>query len=198
MLQTYQTKLKDLQLTKSQSAYEYLNAFGEQFGVFERKLFVLLYIHHSPPNTVKTSFTKQYGLTSRQYNALKFQLDGKVKSVIEARNFQIEQLKGKIKEIESMIKRKEKQKETVFKKLQSISPCHDSFKEIVKKYRNIKFFLQQKKRKLRNVTQKLERLLVYKKEKRIPICFGSKALFYKQFHLEENHLKNHAEWKKQW
>ena len=32
--------------------------------------------------------------------------------------------------------------------------------------------------------------------KKIRICFGSKKLFHKQFHLEENQYKNHQEWKK--
>ena len=33
---------------------------------------------------------------------------------------------------------------------------------------------------------------------RIRICFGSKKLFHKQFHLEENKYKDHGQWKEDW
>lgn len=72
------------------------------------------------------------------------------------------------------------------------------FEKTVKKYRNIKHFIHQKKRKLRNLEHKLANY-IKRKERNVPsLCFGSRKLFHKQFHLEDNGWKSHAEWKRDW
>jgi hypothetical protein len=89
-------------------------------------------------------------------------------------------------------------KEQLHQKLQDTSLTHPSFSKLVKKYRNLKFYLHQKKRRLRNLEQKLEKLKIDARNNKIRICFGSKKLFHKQFHLEENQYKDHQEWQKDW
>ena len=61
-----------------------------------------------------------------------------------------------------------------------------NFLKKVKQYRNEKRSIHQKKRKLYSITLKLEKLESDFKEEKVRICFGSKVLFHKQFHLEEN------------
>ena len=65
------------------------------------------------------------------------------------------------------------------------------------KYRKLRQYIHQQKRKLHSLILKLEKLNKDRADKVIRLCFGSKGLFHKQFHLEENHLTL-KEWKKKW
>ena len=61
----------------------------------------------------------------------------------------------------------------------------ENFLKKVKQYRNLKsLFTKRKENLLHNL--KLEKLKSDFKKERVRICFGSKELFHKQFHLEEN------------
>ena len=71
-------------------------------------------------------------------------------------------------------------------------------KNVLKNIEYIKFVLHQKKRRLRNLEQKLNKLKTDEKSNNPRICFGSKDLFHKQFCLKENNYKTHQEWKKEW
>ena len=51
------------------------------------------------------------------------------------------------------------------------------FEKCSKKYRNIKFVLHQKKRRMRNLEQKLNKLKADEKSNKLRICFGSKEPF---------------------
>ena len=126
------------------------------------------------------------------------QLDGKTNSFKEKRKLDIEQLKSTIKHLKCFIERKAQQKETQFNKLQKVKQTDLSFEKCIKKYRNIKFVFHQKKRRLRNLEQKSNKLKADEKSNNPRICFGSKDLFHKQFRLKENNYKTHQEWKKEW
>ena len=69
---------------------------------------------------------------------------------------------------------------------------------MTKKYENLKFVLHQKKRRLRNLEQKLKKLMQNEENHKIRICFGSKKLFHKQFHLKENDYSNPLSMKQNW
>jgi IS605 OrfB family transposase len=198
LLQTYQTKLSNVQLDHHLDSYRYLDEFSKFFGFLERKLFVLFYVKKQSFSSVKPLFCKQYGITSRQFNALRMQLEGKVSAVKEVRKYQIEQLKHRIMELERIIEKKTKQKEKQHTKLMELKEIDVCFRKTVKRYRNIKFVLHQKKRKLRNLKQKLEQLQQDERNNIIRICFGSKRLFHKQFHLDKNGYSSHEEWKRDW
>ncbi|WP_342046485.1 IS200/IS605 family accessory protein TnpB-related protein [Bacillus sp. OTU530] len=116
----------------------------------------------------------------------------------ENRTYRIEQLKDKISEVERTIEKKQNQKEKLWEQIHKFSQNDLRFMKRVKKYRNIKFVLHQKKRKLRNLQHRLESLDWDEQANIVRICFGSKKLFHKQFHLEENGYKSHEEWKKDW
>ncbi|WP_428911659.1 IS200/IS605 family accessory protein TnpB-related protein [Niallia sp. Krafla_26] len=198
MLQTYQTKLRSVLLNNGLCPEDYLQEFGKFFGILERKLFVQLYVKKQTVSSIKSSFSKQHGITARQFNSLRIQLEGKIDSVKENTNFRMEQLTVKIAEVEKSIDKKHKQKETWLEKIQNLSPTNPRFENTVKRYQNIKFVLHQKKRKLRNLQQKREKLTCDIEVNRVRICFGSKKLFHKQFHLEENGYTSHEEWKHEW
>ena len=200
MFQTYQTKLQNIQLPNDKElfAFDYLDEFSKRFGQLERKLFLLLYVKKETSTSVKNSFSKRNGLTSRQYNALKFQLDGKVTSIKEVQEYQLKLLEGKMSEIQKTIENKEKQKERLHKKLRKMNEQNEDFWTVQKKYKSCKFVLHQKKRKLRNQTHKLTKLRKKMERDVVSICFGSRTLFLKQFHLEENEYKHHKEWLDEW
>lgn len=68
-------------------------------------------------------------------------------------------------------------------------------KEKIKKTQSA-FKIHQFKRQLENYNTKLKR---YEEDLVQPaICFGSRSLFKKQFHLKENGYQNFQEWKKDW
>ena len=198
MLQTYQTKLNSIQLNDYLTSEMYLTEYGKFFGVLERKLFAQSYAKGISSASLKKSFQRRFGITARQFNSIRMQLDGKVSSVKEKRKWDREELENKINYLQKKIEQKEKQKKKQWDVLQKIKQTDVKFEKQSKKYRNSKFYLHQKKRRLRNLQQKFEKLKADEKVNRIRICFGSKKLFHKQFYLEENGYATLEEWKKDW
>src|SRR5213080_1925493 len=96
MLQTYQTKLGNIPIMHNLTSDRYLSEYGHFFGMLERKLFVQSHIKGISTTSLKKTFSKQYGLTARQLNSLRMQLDGKVSSIMEKRKLDIQDLKSKI------------------------------------------------------------------------------------------------------
>jgi len=68
-------------------------------------------------------------------------------------------------------------------------------KEKIKKSKSL-HLTHQFKRQLQQFESKLKR---YRQELERPsVCFGSKKVFKKQFHLKENGYRSHSEWKAEW
>ena len=198
MLQTYQTKLTSIQLNENLTSEMYLVEYGKFFGVLERILFAQSYAKGISSASLKKSFQRRFGITARQFNSIRMQLDGKVSSVKEKKESDREGLENKINYLQKNIEQKEKQKKKQWDALRKIKQTDVKFEKQIKKYRNSKFYLHQKKRRLRNLQQKFEKLKADEKVNRIRICFGSKKLFHKQFYLEENGYATLEEWKKDW
>ena len=156
MLQTYQTKLADIQLNNNLTSDMYLTEYGKFFSAVERKLFVQSHVKGVSSSSLKKNFSKQYGITSRQFNSLRMQLDGKVSSILEKRKLDIQELESKMAYLQKIIDKKTTQKEQLHQKLLRIPQTSKTFSKQRKKYRNIKFYLHQKKRRLRNLQHKLE------------------------------------------
>ena len=95
MLQTYQTKLMNIPLPNELSSDMYLHEYAEYFSRLERKLFVQSHIKGVSSSSLKKTFLKQFGITARQFNSLRMQLDGKVSSFIEKRKLEIQELESK-------------------------------------------------------------------------------------------------------
>jgi IS605 OrfB family transposase len=180
------------------SSEMYLREYANYFGRLERKLFVHSHIKGTSTSSLKKIFLKQFGITARQFNSLRMQLDGKVSSFMEKRKRDIQELESKTAYLQKIIEKKTTEKEKLHLKLQEIPQTHPIFQKRLKKYRNLKFYLHQKKRRLRNLQQKLDQLHSDVQHQKIRICFGSKKLFHKQFHPEENEYTDHQEWRKDW
>ena len=141
MFKTYQTKIhnQQVQLLNESSIplYDYFNRYAQHFGVLERKLFVDLYIHKKPSNSLKTFYCKKYNLTSRQYNSIKKQLDGRVSSIQELTLLYIEEIQVKIEKTKSVIEKKIEQKEKQHQALLNMNGNEKNFLKKVNQYRQI-------------------------------------------------------------
>ncbi|WP_338452510.1 IS200/IS605 family accessory protein TnpB-related protein [Niallia oryzisoli] len=201
MFKTYQTKLKnDIINLKNHSTiavYEYFHQNAKYFGMLERKLFVDLYVRKKPSGDLKKLYCAAHKITARQYNSIKKQLDGRMSSKLELSKLYRKDMNEKVKNTTNLIRSKEEQKVKLQSKLLKMKGNEANFLKKVMQYRNIKRSIHQKKRKLYSLLLKLEKLEGDFKQEKIRICFGSKDLFQKQFHLEENGI-TFRQWKKEW
>ena len=146
---------------------------------------------------LKKLYCAQYKITARQYNSIKKQLDSRISSKLELSKLYMKELQDKIKNTTKLIHSKEEQKVKLQSTLLKMKGNEPNFHKKVKQYRNVKRSIHQKKRKRYSLTLKLEKLESDFKEEKVRICFGSKDLFQKQFHLEENDM-TFDQWKKEW
>ena len=149
-----------------------LGAYAELYGRAERSLFAAMQTNASL-NDLKREFLPKFGITSRQFNALRVGLEGKVDS-IKARRPEL------IAELEARIKKAVK----VVAKL-SLKPSATAK-------------LHQKKRRLHILNSKLANLQADHKAGAVRLCFGSKRLFNAQFDLVANGYAHHEAWKSDW
>jgi len=145
-----------------------LSAYAELFCGVERKLFAAGQAGGSF-DKLKSGFLREHRITARQFNAISRNLKGKISSIAELRDINIKNLEDRIKTArKKMVKMRNPDKK------------------------------HQKARRLAILNQKLAEQKKYKAENRVPLCFGSRKLFNKQFHLQANGYSNHEEWLADW
>jgi len=146
----------------------FLAAYADLYGQVERTLYAAMRAGEDP-DTLKSGFMKTHHLTARQYNAISRTLQGKITAVTALQALQIDELTVRIT-----------------KAKQGIAKATDPAK------------IHHKKRRLAT----LEARLIARQQDRanghVPLCFGSRKLFRKQFHLAENGYASHAEWLAEW
>lgn len=160
---TYQTRLllddKDINL---------LSEYSSLFGKVERTLFHDL-ATGKKVGELKTLYLKKFGITARQFNSVRSQIEGKIASCKEVRTGHIQEKKRGIIALEKSIK---KLKNTLI--------------------------LHQKKRRLGQLQAQLQALEEDATAGRVRICFGSRKLFRAQFQLQENGYASHDAWYDDW
>ncbi len=162
---TYQTRL-----SLDPLAQEAFQACAELFAHIEHGLLADI----SKGKTVselKSSYLVKYGITARQFNAIRVKVEGKIASIKELRKIQISDLKEQITALETKISK-------------------------VQKKPLLSLLAHQKKRRLHKLQQRLEQLVKDQEQDKISLCFGSKKLFHAQFDLEA--YKIHEEWLESW
>lgn len=165
---TYQTRII---LTQDQEAI--LDDYALVMGQVERKLFAAISAGNNI-NDLKSQFIAKFGITARQFNACRAQVEGKIASIKELRANQIVESKSCILGLEKKIQKLERKKEANA------------------------LIIHQKKRRLSSLRSKLNNLIADEKSGTVRICFGSKKLFRAQFDLKANKLASHEEWRDQW
>jgi hypothetical protein len=147
----------------------------------------------------KPRFLRKFGLTSRQYNAVKLSLDGMESSIVELRPGRIADLQQRIKaadkKLAKLIDPKPKKTKKTKKSASKTRTFEDLRAPAVRAAKSRAF-------KIHNVTRRREdlarRLAALEAEERPRICFGSRKLFNAQHHLEENGFESHADWLETW
>ena len=124
------------------------------------------------PASLKADYLRYYRIQARMFNALRVSLEGKASSVRE----------------QQLLRRDDLQRR--------ISRTQD---QIVKAGTEVRRdWLHQKKRRLTNLKGKLEKLDSDIDSDRVRLCFGSRRLWQKQYHLEANGYSSHEEWLTDW
>ncbi|WP_242823284.1 IS200/IS605 family accessory protein TnpB-related protein [Thermaerobacter subterraneus] len=188
MQATFQTKIQD------RAVYPALDAIAALYGRLLCRLFVDIYVHNRPLVECKREYIAHYGITARHFNALAIELKAKVKAAEEAHRHHLVHLRGQIQATERAIAKLQKQDKALASgkgRGAGLPP-----EERAERRRRVRFRLHQKKRRLAMLRSRLETA-----EARTglpPICFGSRRLFHRQFHLEENGFASHDEWRKAW
>jgi len=182
---TYQTRLR-----VSPEITKVLDQCGSVYGHAQRSLFARIAAGESATK-IKSEFSKEHGLTARQFNAMRIELDGKIASIRERRKGLISEAQQRIKKLATRIKKL------------SINPDAKSSKSGVKfglpeKKTNRLFDLHQKKRRLAMLQSRLSMMQADDASDVMRLCFGSKKLFHAQFDLEANQYTDHAEWRLDW
>ena len=192
---TYQTRLV---LEAAQS--DALEAYAEQYGKLERKLFAALAKNASliaqqrkdeviSITQLKSKFIAEFGITARHFNAIRMLLDGKIDSIKSRQDDLIHESQSKIKRLASTITRLDKELRALRKpkkKTSALDPV---------KIQKLAFSLHQKKRSLGRQQARLERMMADKTSGKVRLCFGSRKRFRDQFNAHELSL---AEWKADW
>ena len=194
MQQTYQDRLT---LNAMQSRW--LNAFGELYSRLQRTLYAHAAKGHKLID-LKSSFCAQHGLSARQFNAMRMELEGKIASTTELLKERKKDLMRSIKsverallridkDIEGQLKFKEKNRSGTFSMKRHDALLKQRFGKSVR--------LQTLKSKLAKVTARLK--------SNVPgICFGSRKLFNQQFHLQDTEFAHdnpdtaRGNWKSRW
>jgi IS605 OrfB family transposase len=164
---TFQSRmaLNDVQVTA-------LDSYANLCCKVERSLFAAMQAGGSM-NDLKREFLPKFGITARQFNAVRVGLEGKIDSIKTRRPELIAELQGRIKHATKVVAK--------------LTLCPT---QVAK--------LHQKKRRLHILQTKLEAMQADHKEGKVRLCFGSKKLFHAQFDLQANDYADHAAWKADW
>ncbi|CAM3593136.1 hypothetical protein [Polaromonas hydrogenivorans] len=147
-------------------------AYAELYGRAERSLFAALQAG-GKLNDLKRELLPRFGITARQFNAVRIGLEGKIDSIRQRRPELIVQAQARIKKAAKVIAR-----------LKSKAPGSDK--------------LHQKKRRLVLMQSRLSAMQADHESGKTRLCFGSKKLFHAHFELEANGYASHQEWKQDW
>ena len=137
-----------------------------------------------------TLLQKKFSINRRMANSVIYEVQGTYNALRELKWYQFFQLKTKVRKL---YKKREKLEKKVFilKEKVKNNQLSPSSLKYYKRQKTKIFFTNQKINRLK---QKIVNALKELQSKDLGICFGSKKLFYAQYHLKENQLTNHKVW----
>jgi len=181
-----------------------LAAIAALWGPLERLLFQKLHAggSQSPAERVKAvkrEFIADHRLSARQFNGMRMNLEGKVDAWRETQKERKAQLAEAIRKLGKRIGKLAATRAALTRAIAAFKPSRtlatpQAFKD---RRARVDFQVHQKKRRLETLAARLRQV-----EARMAgtpsICFGGRALFRKQFHLEANGFASHGEWRESW
>ena len=171
LVATYQTRISDYANMDRLEGAAALSAYAELYGQVQRKLFAAVAAGRSAV-LLKSEYIKEHGIPARMFNAVRVSLEGKVSAVRAAQRLRVDGLERRIAQAERQVAKAEEQ----------------SWWQQV----------HQKRRRRANLKSKLAVLQADIAAGRVRLCFGSKRLWRKQHHLEQNGYHSHEEWLQDW
>lgn len=174
---------------------EYLNAYVTEYSAVTREMWhdmtSPVFAKRYPKMSGYVSrICQKHGLLKRTVNSIRFDVQGRMKSLMELKKTEIKQVAIKISVKEDKIA-DIKAKLDMLKPKAVANTLTD--KELVK-YRNLKSSLYWQKNKLNKLKQRKDKLEYQIANKVYDMCYGSKAMFDKQYRLTENGYKTHENW----
>uniref|UniRef100_UPI0021488634 hypothetical protein n=1 Tax=Endozoicomonas sp. ONNA2 TaxID=2828741 RepID=UPI0021488634 len=174
---TFQTRLN---ISAAQNAA--LSAIAALMSSIERGLYVQWRKGQSLAS-LKNKTIARYRIPDRYFNAAKASLEGKIRSVM-----------SNLANTEDSYQRRIKVKHQHIKKQTKALNKEDN----PQKRAQLRFGLHQSKRRLSTLKVRLLGIKQRLENNDPAICFGSKVLFKKQFHLVKNGYSGHGEWQQDW
>ncbi len=168
---TYQDRIRSFADVDSVKGSEALSAYAVLFGRVERDLFSRFCAGVSL-TSLKNEYLIRYRIPARMFNSLRVSLEGKISAVRESMDRYIESLKTRVKRAEMQIAQAIERG--------NLNAAH------------------QKKRRLAILACRLASVLLDKASGRVRLCFGSRKLWRKQYHLEVNGYASLDDWKEDW
>ena len=168
---TYQTRVSGYVGLDRGAGDAALTAYAELYGQVERKLFADVAAGRSAA-PLKSDYIKKHGIPARLFNGVRVPLEGKVASVRESQRLRQDSLQRRIARAQRQV---------------SDAAERDRWDQV-----------HQKKRRLANLRHRLVGLEADIAEGLVRLCFGSKRLWRKQQHPEQNGYASHEEWQRDW
>jgi IS605 OrfB family transposase len=174
------------------SLFDILDDVAALYGRIKRSLFKDCARSGTAAMHFKNGYLLKYGITARQFNAIRYDLDGTIRSVMELNQLRASELAEKIKCARRWIANKKSRIRNI-----SADPTLSGY-EKRKQIQQLKFIIGNKEQRLTSLEKKLSDLERNCKNGKVRICFGSNRLFRKQFALKENGYQSHNEWLLDW
>ena len=180
-----------------------LEATGALWGRLERKLFRRLYAGAAPDRgriaAAKREWIARYGLSARQFNGMRLNLEGKIEAWREGRKQERERLKEALARLDRSLEKLRATRATLTRRMAACrSPHQDgNLQALADRRRRIAFRIHQKQRRrhaLQHRLQALESAL----DGAPALCFGGRRLFRQQFQLGAHGFRTHGEWLRAW
>ena len=207
MQATFQAKIAD------EALHPAFDAIADLYGHAERTLYVDLYVRGQRWESCKSEYLSRFGLTARQFNAIRITLGGKVEAARQGLLLRVANLRAAVdataravakltKELKSMGRRPKRKGGGLGPAsrralhLRSGRFVHDA--EQAERRARTASRLHQKRRRLENLRARLAAAEEDRRAGRIHLCFGGKRLFRRQFAWRENGYADLAGWRREW
>lgn len=189
---TAQTFVPDRQIGKGLRLYGFLSDTAGLYNLVKRTLLKDTLSTGKAALSFKNDYLKRFGITARQFNAVRYDLGGILECARAVQKLHIKETTERIKSVNRWLT----SKAACIRKIRKNNrlPLNEKNARI----HCMRIKIHNKKRTLYVLTEKLSALKKDMKEGKARICFGSKALFHKQFNLHGNDYALHEEWLEDW
>ena len=163
-----------------------LSALSSYAELFSRACRVYLARTQRGESVSKPAFTREFGVTGRQFNAVKRSVEGMVDSKLSNLSNYLTQYDRKIEGLQARIRKSQGKAKRA--DLQGDSDqAHKWYRSLAGMHRRIQILAGKKADVQRQLSEKAP-----------TICFGSRRLFRSQNELTRNGFESHSDWKIAW